>query len=133
MKITNQQLKRIIKEEMTMVLKEGNLNDDINAAKAIMNNIKALLGQLGSIVKGQPALSSNRPLKRDILKLYRAESRVNAVLVALQSAQAEPGAPQKKLPYGAKCKADSQCASNFCFNGVCEADDDGTLDKRDED
>ena len=79
-----------------MVLKEGNLNDDINAAKTIMNNIKALLGQLGSIVKGQPALSSNEPLKRDILKLYRAESRVNQTLVTIQSVQAEPAAPQKK-------------------------------------
>ena len=77
----------ILKEEMTMVLEEDDLDEAINAAKVMMNNIRGLVDQLDGIVQSRPMLSSNEPLVREIEALRTAQDAVNATLVTIQGVQ----------------------------------------------
>ena len=84
MKLTQQQLKQIIKEEVAMVLKESGPDEAINKARVIMNNIRGLIDQIDGIVLSHPELDSNEPLKLDIENLSAAESAISTILVAAQ-------------------------------------------------
>jgi len=87
MKLTQQHLKQLIKEEIVAVLKEGGTDKAINAARAIMNNIRGLIDQIDGIVLSRPVLSSNETLMLDIESLRRAESAVSTILVTIQGDQ----------------------------------------------
>jgi beta-lactamase superfamily II metal-dependent hydrolase len=84
MKLTQQQLKQLIKEEIVAVLKEGGTDKAINAARAIMNNIRGLIDQIDGIVLSHPDLDLDESLKLDIESLRSGETAVSARFVAIQ-------------------------------------------------
>jgi len=86
MKITQQQLRQLIKEEVVAVLKEAGSDEVIGGAMAIMNNIAGLINQIDGIVLSQSDLGSNKTLRLNIKNLSAAEQAVSTTLVTIQGA-----------------------------------------------
>ena len=84
MKVTNQQLRQLIKEEVAAALKEAGSDEVIGGAMAIMKNIGGLIDQIDGIVLSHPDLDSNESLRLDIESLSAAEQAVSTTLVTIQ-------------------------------------------------